>query len=394
VSVQTRGTLFRLSGLLIILAGMGAIAAWITHSRQTAPTQKAAAAAQPVIVATAQRRDVAMTVDGLGTIQAFNRVVVKPRVTGQIIDLTFTEGQKVEVGDVIAHIDPKPFAATLKQAQSSKEKDDAQLANTRLDLKRTADLAQMGYSADQALDTQRAAVASQEATVDADEAAIEAAQVQLDYTTVRSPISGITGIRMIDAGNVIQPTDPGIVNVAQLEPINLVFALPASAVQTLPVGQPGRDIPVDILSADRSTAVETGNLSLVDNAIDPATSMVKLKATFSNKDHALKPGQFVTTRLRLSTQHNVVTIPPTALQRDQNGAYVFVVDETSHVKHQPVTVEETSGKDEVIVTAGLNGGESVVQDGQYGLSDGAQVAVSNAAPGPVAERTSGLVGMP
>jgi len=393
VSISAASGKIRIILLATAIAGVCTLYLAYKAPPKASPSLASSEKVHTVVTAVVQRRDVAIAVDGLGTIQAFNRVVVKPRVGGQIVDIAFTEGQSVEAGAVLAHIDPKPFAAALKQARSTKEKDEAQLTNTRRDLKRTSDLAQKGFSADQALDTQRATVASQEANVDADEAAIEAAQIQLDYTVVRSPIAGVTGIRMVDAGNIIQPNDPGIVSVAQLEPVSLVFTLPASSIQSLSVGRQDHDIRVEILSPDRSAAIETGFLALVDNAIDPATSMVKLKAVFPNKDHALKPGQFVNARLCLSTRQNAVTLPPTAIQQDQEGTFVYLVDPSSHVKRQAVTLEPASVKGALIVKAGLEGGETVVSDGQYGLSEHSLVAASKtASSGPIA--SSSIMGLP
>jgi multidrug efflux system membrane fusion protein len=358
----------------------------------SAPKPSATQPAAPTI-ATVQtkRRDVFVELDGLGTVQAFNTVTVKPRVGGRIDDLAFSEGQRAHPGTILAHIDPRPYAAALHQARSAKQKDEAQLANNRLDVNRSTNLAQKGYAATQLLDTQRAAVASQEALVDADAAAIEAAQVQLDYATVTSPIEGIVGIRMIDAGNVIQPTDPGIVVVTQLEPITVIFTLPAAQVASLPVGKPDQPLPVTALGPDRTTALAEGHLELVDNRIDPTTGMVRLKAVFGNRDHVLKPGQFVTARLRLETLRNVVALPQAVIQQDPQGTYVVLVDDQSRTHRHPVSLGRMVAG-QTVVSGGLNGDETVVLADQYGLKDGTVVQTRSSDGGP--EQVAALPGLP
>jgi multidrug efflux system membrane fusion protein len=358
----------------------------------SAPKPSASQPAAPTIATVQTKRcDLAVDLDGLGTVQAFNTVTVKPRVGGHIHDLAFSEGQRVHPGTILAHIDPRPYAAALHQAQSAKQKDEAQLANNRLDLTRSSNLAQKGYAATQLLDTQRAAVASQEALVDADAAAIEAAQVQLDYATVTSPIDGIVGIRMVDAGNVIQPTDPGIVVVTQLEPITVIFTLPAAQVASLPVGKPDRPLPVTALGSDRTTALSEGHLELVDNRIDPTTGMVRLKAVFDNHEHVLKPGQFVTARLGLETLRNVVALPQSAIQQDLQGTYVVLVDDRSRTHRRAVALGRTvSGQ--TVVTDGLSAGETVVLADQYGLKDGTVVQTHSSDGGP--EQVAALPGLP
>jgi multidrug efflux system membrane fusion protein len=355
------------------------------------PPNASQAAAPTVAVMHAIRRDLPVDLEGLGTVQAFNTVTVKPRVGGRIDDLAFSEGQRVHPGTILAHIDPRPYAAALHQAQSAKQKDEAQLANNRLDLNRSSNLAQKGYAATQLLDTQRAAVASQEALVDADAAAIEAAQVQLDYATVTSPIDGVVGIRMVDAGNVIQPTDPGIVMVTQLEPITVIFTLPAAQVASLPVGRPDQPLPVTALGSDRTTALAEGHLELVDNRIDPTTGMVRLKAVFANRDHVLKPGQFVTARLRLETLRNVVALPQSAVQQDPQGTYVVLVDDRSRTHRRAVALGRMVAG-QTVVMDGLSGDETVVLADQYGLKDGTVVQTRSSEGGP--EQVAALPGLP
>jgi multidrug efflux system membrane fusion protein len=320
------------------------------------------------------RRSVPVFLTGLGTVQAFNTVTVKPRVGGQIIDLPFVEGQELRQGAVVAHIDPRPYAAALRQAEGVTAKDEAQLANAELDLTRSTNLAQKGYATTQALDTQKAQVAGFKAAIDSDKAAVESAQTQLDYATVKSPIAGVPGLRMVDAGNVIAPTDPGIVVITQIEPITVVFTLPEDAIRALPVGRPSETLAVDALARDNITVLAHGTLSLVDNRIDPTTGMARLKATFPNTNHALKPGQFVNARLTLETLTDAMTLPAMSVQTDQQGQYVYVIRRDGTVEQRRIHVARNAGS-LVVVAGGLQADENVVLDGQYGLKPGTKVAV-------------------
>jgi multidrug efflux system membrane fusion protein len=328
-------------------------------------------------------------VTGLGTVQPLNSVTVKPRVSGQIGDIVFTEGQLVHAGDDLAHIDPRPFLSPLHQAEANLAKDQAQLNNTNTDLQRITSLAQKGFATGQSLDTQKFQLAGLQATILADQAAIETARTQFDFATITSPITGIAGIRMIDAGNMITPSDPGLVVINQLEPISVVFTVPSEAIGHWAVGRPTSVVPVTARSPDNARLLASGDLSLVDNHIDPTTATIKLKATFPNKDHVLKPGQFVNASIQSLLLSDVVTVPSSAVQQSTTGSYVYLVQPDMTLAQRPVTVARVAA-DTTIIASGLNAGDTVVTDGQYSLKPGLKVSVlpSDAGPQRVADRNN------
>lgn len=386
----------RLALLIAVSAVAASILIWAT-SKSTAslptPIGLTRKPGTPVTAITVTRRSVPVFLTGLGTVQAFNTVTVKPRVGGQIIDLPFVEGQELRQGAVVAHIDPRPYAAALRQAEGVTAKDEAQLANAELDLTRSTNLAKKGYATTQALDTQKAQVAGFKAAIESDKAAVESAQTQLDYATVKSPIAGVPGLRTVDAGNVIAPTDPGIVVITQIEPINVVFTLPEDAIRALPVGRPSETLAVDALARDNTTVLAHGTLSLVDNRIDPTTGMARLKATFPNTNHALKPGQFVNARLTLETLTDAMTLPAMSVQTDQQGQYVYVIRRDGTVEQRRIHVARNAGS-LVVVAGALQGNENVVLDGQYGLKPGIKVAVQTNAQSVDNRGAAALPGLP
>src|ERR1019366_9400434 len=257
----------------------------------------------PVVAGTVAQKDVPIYLGGIGTVQAFNTVTIHARVDGQVQKIGFTEGQDVHAGDLLAQIDPDPFRTALEQTVAKKGQDEAQLANARVDLKRYADLLANEGVTQQQYDTQKSLVTQLEATVNADQAIIESAKVQLAYTTIVSPIDGRTGLRQVDAGNIVHANDNnGLVVITQLKPISVVFILPeqtlASIQQEAQVAGP--DLPVVAVSQDNTNVLGEGKLAVIDNQIDQASATIKLKATFPNTDLRLWPGQFVNARLLLS----------------------------------------------------------------------------------------------
>lgn len=333
----------------------------------------------PVSVATAQAqlRDVPVTIDAVGTVQALNTVTIRTQVDGRLLHLAFTEGQDVKKGDILAEIDPSLYKALYDQAVAKKAQDEANLANARLDLTRYEKLVAGKFLSAQQYQTQKAQVTQLEAQVRADQAAMDNAKTTLDYATIRSPIDGRVGIRLVDVGNILHPSDQtGIVVVTQLKPIYVVFTLPQQSLPAVQKAQENGRAQVRALGADNAAMLETGELAVIDNQIDPLTGTVKLKAIFANSDLHLWPGQFVNVRLMLDTVRNAVTTPSTAVQRGPSGAFVYVLGEDGRAHMRSVT---TGRQDEniVVVSSGLEPGTTVVTSGFARLFDGAKTHVTH-----------------
>src|SRR5580704_11770808 len=379
----------------IVLALLGAAAGfgmdWFGTGRSTRAQSGQSEVAVPVVAGEVRRADVPIHLTGIGTVQAFNSVLVKARVDGQIVKIDFVEGQDVEAGDVLAEIDPAPLAAALAQTQAAKLKDEAQLDNARRDLARATRLAASGNATIQQQDTAHSLVAQLEASVKADQAAIDAAQVQLNYTRIRSPISGRAGVRTLDIGNIVRATDPtGIVTVNQIHPIFVSFSLPADTLPRLRSAMKNRDVAVGALSKD-GRQFAAGRLAVIDNQINTATASIGYKAAFDNSDDALWPGQFVNIRVLVGSRHDAVTVPATAVLRGPDGTYAFVIGQDRRVAKQPVRVG-WSAKDLAVIDDGLVPGEQVVTDGQYRIQAGTlvQVLPSTEPAGGQADRAAGV----
>jgi multidrug efflux system membrane fusion protein len=355
---------------------------------QVAPLQaraQPAATPVPVQVATAQTADVPFTLQGIGTVQAFNAVTIRAQVDGVLQQIRFTEGRSVHAGDVLAQIDPRPYQAALDQAMAKQAQDEAQLQNAQLDLQRFAGLGT--FASRQQVATQQAMVAQLTAQLRGDKAAIESAQTQLSYTTITSPMDGITGIRLVDQGNLLRSTDAtGIVVVTQITPISVIFTLPAEALPDIRQGMAAGPLQVTALDRRDQHPLGEGTLALVDNQIDQATGTARLKATLPNQDGALWPGQFVNARILLRVERGMVTVPSTAIQRGPDGPWVYVAQPNQTVTTQPVKVRRFSGGIAVL-EPGLEPGTTVVTAGQYRLVPGARIAAAEAAPAAQAART-------
>ena len=358
---------------LLAVAGAGGVA-WHEIDVSDAATRVTQAdPAIPVVADAVRLQDVPIYVTGIGTVQAFNTVTIRSRVDGQIDKIAFTEGQDVKAGDLLAQIDPRPLQAQLEQAQAQKASHEAQLGDAKVELQRFTNLAARGAGTQQSADTQKALVAQLEANIQADQAAIDNAKVQLDYTTITAPISGRTGLRLVDEGNIVHATDQtGIVVLTQIEPISLVFSLPEDGLADVTRAMAKGSLKVRAFSRDDKTELGDGTLALIDNEIDQTTGTIRLKATFPNEDHALWPGQFVNARLYLSLRHDGITVPATVVQRGAQGTYAYVIRPDSSVEMRPIDVAQL--RDGIaLIDSGLSVGERVVVDGQYKLRPGVRV---------------------
>jgi len=333
----------------------------------------------PVAVATARKGDMAVHLTGLGTVTAMNSVTVKSRVDGQLLRVAFTEGQMVRAGDLLAEIDPRPFQVQLMQAEGQFAKDQAATRNAQADLRRLEGLVKQGIISRQQLDTQTSAVAQYEAALKSDQAQVESAKLNLVYSRITAPISGRVGLRLVDAGNMIRATDAsGLATIAPIQPINVVFAVPADNIQkVLSQTAKGGKLPVEAWDRDLKSRLASGALAAIDNQVDTATGTVRLKALFSNEDKALFPNQFVNAQLLVDTLRGVVVVPTAAVQRSPQGTFVYVVKADSTVELRIIEVQGTDG-DDTAVGKGLSGGETVVIDGLEKLRPGSKVALPKA----------------
>jgi multidrug efflux system membrane fusion protein len=355
------------------------------QAAQADSAQKAAAArnaAIPVTVATVEKADFPVLLTGLGTVQGFNTVVVRTRVDGQIHQIAFKEGDLVKQGDLLVQIDPRPFQAALDQAKAKKQQDEANLANANLDLQRFTKLGE--FATRQQTDTQRSMVAQLTAQIAADDAAIFNAQTQVDYTTVKAPISGVAGLRLVDVGNIVNAsTQTGIVTIAQIEPIAVIFTAPEDQLPYINESQAATPLKTIALTTDGKKPLSEGVLSVINNQVDTTSGTIRLKAVFDNKNHALWPGQSVSTRLLVTTLKDATVIPDDAIQHGADGLYAFAVNGDNKAELRKIKVSKSiDGRS--VVDQGLNPGERVIVAGQYKVQPGSvvatKVAASEAAP--------------
>lgn len=381
----------RLVLLALLILAIGGMA-WLFRARGAAATAAATAASSaaanrivPVLTADVQELDVPVTLEGLGTVAAFYTVTVKTQVDGRIDRVLFTEGQKVKKGDVLVQIDPRPFGIQLETAQATLARDTANLTNAKLNADRYKTLSQQNLIAVQQYTDQQSVADQLVAQIQSDQAAIDAARLNLDYARVKSPIDGVTGLRLVDPGNVVHATDAtGLVVVTQLDPIAVLFTLPEDDLTSINEAMAGGELAVEALSRDGDKSLGTGKLTVIDNAINVQTATLKLKAVFDNPKHLLWPNQFVKARLRLATRHHALVVPAAVVQHGPSGTFAYVVSADSLVSNRPVTLTAIQG-DLAVIASGLKVGEQVVVDGQAQLRPGAKVAskpVSSAhAPG-------------
>jgi membrane fusion protein, multidrug efflux system len=332
----------------------------------------------PVTIALAQKADFLVYLNGLGTVEPYNTVTVSSRVDGEVTKVEFKQGQMVKQGDILVQIDPRPYQAALDQALAKKAQDEANLKNAQLNLQRTSTLAKEEVASRQQLDTQQASVDQLKAQIKGDQAAIENAQTQLDYATIRSPLSGKTGFRLVDPGNIVHAASTtGIVTIVKLQPISVVFTAPEEEVPQINKALAAGDVPVTALSSDGLKTLSQGKLALVNNAVDQASGTINMKATFQNTDNALWPGLSVSTRLLVDTLSQVTVIPQDAVQRGPSGLYAFVIGDDNKAKVQAIKVGQ-EGNGQSVVLQGLSPGQKVVVAGQYRLQQDALVQASEA----------------
>jgi multidrug efflux system membrane fusion protein len=328
----------------------------------------------PVVTATAKTGDVPVYLRGLGTITAFNTATVKSRVDGQLLRVAVKEGQEVHEGEVLAQIDPRPFEVQLQQAEGQLARDQAALKDAEVNLDRDRELMEQQILPKQQLDSQKAQVDQLKGAIQSDQAQVSNARLQLSYAQVVAPFSGRVGLRQVDPGNIVHASDPsGLLVLTQVHPIAVVFSLPQDDLREVTAKiKAGTTLEVEAYDRDNATRIAVGKLSTIDNQIDPNTGTYKLKAVFDNKDDVLFPNQFVNVRLHLDTRRGLVLVPQVAVQRGQNGTFVYLVDKDQTARVRPVTVALNEGGASG-TTDGLAAGDTVVVDGQDKLQDGSKV---------------------
>ena len=327
----------------------------------------------PVLTATLVRQDVPVTIDAVGTVQALNTVVVRAQVEGRLMELGFRDGQDVKKGDVLARIDPRTYQALYDQVVAKKAQDEAQLENARIDLERYTRLAAGNFGSRQQADTQKATVAQLEAQVRVDQAAIDNARAILDYTVIRAPIDGRTGLRAVDVGNIIRASDAtGIVTLTQVKPVAAVFSLPQQYLRAVVAGQLRGRLTVQAMEADNASVIQTGEVEVIDNQVDVTTGTVRVKAIFANGDLGLWPGQFINVRVFVDVLRQALVAPAGAIQRGPKGAFVYVLTPETKAAMKSVTVGR---QDEAIavIQSGVEAGETVITTGFGQLTDGSVV---------------------
>ena len=371
----------------LVVAGGGYF--YLDQKSRTAAGAAAAASgrpAVPVIVALAEARDVPVFIRGLGNVQAYKTVAIRSRVEGQIVKISFEEGQDVKAGDPLFQIDPRPFKAMLDQANANLKKDEAQLEGAQLDLERYGKLVPTGFQSKQSWDQQKATVDALRASIEADKAQIDTAQLNLAYADIRAPIDGRTGQRLVDLGNMIQANqNTTLVTITQIKPIFVNYTIPQYANHNLRKSQAKHPLTVIVYSADDTYKLAEGELTLVDNQIESQTGTLRLKATFANTDEQLWPGEFVNVRLELAMRKDAVTVPQRVVMQGASGTYAYVVGPDNTAERRTIEVEATQDGFAVI-GKGIALGEKVVVDGQYRLSNGSPVRIDqpDAKPGSAA----------
>jgi multidrug efflux system membrane fusion protein len=375
------GGIWGILGILIVLG----IVVWLTRPKpaeEEATGRFGAGAPMAVNVAKVDQGDIPVILNALGTVTPLATVTVQSQISGQLQQVGFTEGQVVKKGDFLAQIDPRPYQAALEQAQGALARDQALLKNAELDLKRYTKLVAEDSIAHQQLDTQAALVRQYEGTIVTDKAAVDSAQVNLNYCHIVSPVGGRVGLRQVDQGNYVTPSEPnGLVVVTQMQPISVIFTLPEDNVLKVIKPLHAGDA-LQAVAYDRGNTIKlaTGKLTNVDNQIDTTTGTFKLRAMFDNADEGLFPNQFVNIQLLIDTLHDQTIVPVSAIQRGAPGAFVYIVNPAdATVSVRPVKLGVAQGERQAILS-GVEPGDTVVTDGVDRLHDGAKVVLPGAEP--------------
>jgi multidrug efflux system membrane fusion protein len=390
---KTRGRARRNIAIFVVLVGVAAALYYVFGSSAPQQQRRGRFAAEsgpvPVLVAPTSFADVPVYLNAVGTTKALNTVTVKPQVDGKLLTINFKEGQDVKKGDVIARIDPVTFQAAYDQAVAKKAQDEAILANSRNDLARFEKLIVTNAINKQQFDTQKALVDQNVAQVQSDQAAIESARATLGYTNIVAPLTGRTGIRQVDEGNIVHASDTtGIVVITQLQPISVMFNLPQQDLDRVNAAFAKGALEVDALRSDSNEVIDRGTLTVVDNQVDASTGTVKLKADFPNADLRLWPGQFVNVRLLIDTLKHVAAIPTGAVQRGPNGTFVYVVNDQDTASVRSIKVQKQD-ENQTVVSDGVAPPERVVTTGFARLTDGAKVSFSTGQAGEPAAAEQG-----
>src|SRR6201994_1204800 len=369
-----------LTTLGILAVGAAGCCAWFVFAGNTRSIAASAqsntaqtAAAIPVTSFEVKKTDFPVHIYGLGVVSPFKTVTVKSRVDGQITKVSFKQGQMVKEGDPLLEIDQRPYTAALEQAVAKKAQDEANLKNDQLNLQRFQQLMKQQFETAQNLDTQQALVDQMTAQVKGDQAAIDNAQTNLGYTSIKAPISGRMGFRLVDPGNIVHAADiTGIVTIAQLQPIAVQFTEPEEQLQSIAKAYEAGVVPVEALTSDGTKTLSQGRLAIMDNSVSQATGTISLKARFDNKDNALWPGLSVNTRMLIDTRKQVIVVPQDGVQHGPSGLFAYVIGDNGKVSVRPIKVSE-SGDANAVVAEGLNAGDKIVVAGQSRLFDGALV---------------------